>query len=258
MQAWQEVVIRGNCSIKSMCGLTLVAIANDFTFNKVMTKKTYHILISILIGQIILMLCLAPKISNGQQLFNITYGNLNTERVSLTSFKLQKELVIHNGFNLDSVLIYFQIPGESGILVVNYKPILDTVKFNKCINLLKPGSFVSFENIIISDSSNNKFTPHNTIYYIITPDTVYPHKDSESFIEIKRLQKLNYVSGTIYFSGSYFPNVQVLIISNDNLIFLNKSFDRCAIGTKINFENVYYKDENSKVVGPMNKIVTLD
>ena len=186
------------------------------------------------------MLCLTPKISNGQQLFKITYGNLDTDRVSVTSFKLQKELVIHNGFKLDSALIYFQIPGESGILVVNYKPILDTVKFNKCINLLKPGSFVSFENIIISDSSNNKYEPHNRVYYIITPDGVYPHQDSESFIEIKRIQKLNYISGTIYFSGTYFPNVQVLKIDNNNLSSLSKSFDRCAIGTKINFENVYY------------------
>jgi len=223
-----------------------------------MTKKTYHISISILVGQIILMLCLTPKISNGQQLFKITYGNLNTERVSLTSFKLQKELVIYNGFKLDTALIYFQIPGESGILVVNYKPILDTVKFNKCINLLKPGSFVSFENIIISDSSNNKFTPHNRIHYIITPDTVYSHKDSESFIEIKRLQKLKYVSGTIYFSGTYFPNVQVFKIDNYNLSSLSMTFDRCAIDTKINFENVYYKDDNNKIVGPLNRIVTLD
>jgi hypothetical protein len=143
-------------------------------------------------------------------------------------------------------------------LVVEYKPILDTVKFRKCINLLKPGSFISFENIIISDSSNNKFTPHNLIHYVITPDKVYPHKDSESFIEIKRLQKLNYVSGTIYFSGTYFPNVQVFKIGNDNLRSLNKAFDRCAIDTKINFENVYYKDDNNKMVGPLNTIVTLD
>ena len=223
-----------------------------------MPKKTYHISTSILVGHLILMLCLTSKILNGQQLFKITYGNLDTDRVSLTSFKLQKELVIHNGFKLDSALIYFQIPGESGILVVNYKPILDTVKFNMCINLLKPSSFVSFENITLSDSSNNKFSPHNRIHYIITPDTVYIHKDSESFIEIKRLQKLNYVSGTIYFSGTYFPNVQVFKIDNNNLSSLNKAFDRCAIDTKINFENVYYKDNTNRLVGPLNKIVTLD
>ena len=223
-----------------------------------MTKKPYHISVSILVRHLILILCLTPKISNGQQLFKITYGNLDTDRVSLTSFKQQNELVIHNGFKLDTALIYFQIPGESGILVVDYKPILDTIKFNKCIDLLKPGSYVSFKNIIISDSLNNKFTPHNRIHYIIIPDTVYPHKDSESFIEIKRLQKLNYVRGTIYFSGTYFPNVQVFKIDNNNLSSLNKAFDRCAIDTKINFENVYYKDDNNKVVGPLNKIVTLD
>ncbi|MBX2887795.1 MAG: hypothetical protein KF829_04010 [Ferruginibacter sp.] len=236
----------------------MVAIANGFTFHNVMKKKPYHISVSILVGHLILILCLTPKISNGQQLFKITYGDLDTDRVSLTSFKLQKELVIHNGFKLDTALMCFQIPGESGIFVVDYKPILDTIKFNKCIDLLKPGSYVSFENIIISDSSNNKFTPHNRIHYLITPDIVNTHKNSESFIEIKRLQNLNYVSGTIYFSGTYFPNVQVCRVYKNKSSFLTNAFERCAIGTKITLENVYYLDDDKKLVGPLNKTVTLD
>lgn len=223
-----------------------------------MSKKILHILYIFFVGQLILVNCLIPKISIGQQLFKITYGNLDTDRVSLTSFKLQNELIIHNGFKLDSALIYFQIPGESGIFVVNYKPTLDTLKFSKCINLLKPGSFVSFENIIISDSSNNKYTPHNKIHYLILPDVVYPHKDSKSFIEIKKLQKLKYISGTIIFSGTYFANVQIIKIDLSNSSSLHQIFDRCAIGTKINFEDVYYKDRNNNVTGPLNMTITLD
>jgi hypothetical protein len=236
----------------------LAAIANDFTFQNVMTKKLYHISASILVGHLILVFCLTPKFSNGQQLFKITYGNLDTNRVSLTSFKLQNDLVVHNGFKLDSANVYFQIPGESGVFVVNYKPILDTAKFNKCIDLLKPGSYVSFENIVISDSSNNKFTPHNLVHYLITPDNINSHKDSESFKELKRLQNLSYVSGTIYFSGTYFTNVLVCRVYKNKSSFLNNAFDRCAIGTKVTLENVYYLDNDSKVVGPLNKTITLD
>ena len=223
-----------------------------------MTKKLFHISNTIFSGFLFLIFCLASNKSNSQQLFKITYGNLNTERVSLASFKRQKELAINNGFKLDSAIIYFQIPGEQGILVVNYKPILDTAKFNKCINLLTPGSYVSFENIILSDSSNFKYQPHNRVYYIITPDTILPHKDSESFIEILRFQKLNYTSGTIYFSGTYFSNVLVYRIDNKKSTSLIKAFESCAIGTKITFENIYYKDEKDKIVGPLNKTVTLD
>lgn len=236
----------------------MVAIANGFTFQNVMTKKPYHISASILVGHLLLMVCLTPKISNGQQLFKITYGNLDTDRVSLASFKQQQYLVFHNGFKLDSAIVYFQIPGESGVFVVNYKPILDTIKFNRCIDLLKPGSYVSFENIIISDSLSNKFTPHNRVHYLITPDSLNPYKDSESFKEVKRLQNLKYVSGTIYFSGTYFTNVLVCRLSKNKSSFLTNSFDRCATGTIITLENVYYLDDENKVVGPLNKTVTLD
>ena len=207
--------------------------------------KTSHFIIAVL-GQILIMLSLSNH-TFSQSTYKITYGNLDTNRIFVEDFKNQKQLKSPDGIFIDSAFAYFSIPGHNAISVVEYLPKFDSVKFHKYSDILVPGATVIFK-VFITDK-NHKSSPVQLSYmfYSMTKGNInFP--SSPQYLEWKKLRNLNYLSGTIYFSGTYFPNVIVFSIQQGKNEELKKLFDRCAIGTVITFDNTSYKDDKGILV----------
>jgi len=117
----------------------------------------------------LILLITSFLLKNGisQDLFKITYGNLDSIRVTAAQFKAQKELIVPNGFHLDSAIAYFSIAGQTGVGIVEYRPNYDSTRFNKYVDLLIPGSSIIFDNIRLRSREDAIFQPHNTVRYII-------------------------------------------------------------------------------------------
>jgi hypothetical protein len=196
------------------------------------------------------MLLASPGNCFCQQFFYITYGYLDTDSVTVKEFRAQKELKVYNKMHLDSATAYFHIPGKK-MITVKYRPETNSVKFKECLSLLVPGSKIGFDNIILSDSNNNKFQPHNLVNYYIVPEDHISHNPSKSVTEINRLRKLAYTSGKIYFK---IPQQRPEVISFDSSksISARNLFNRCTPESVIVFENVYYKDDKDRIKGPLN------
>jgi hypothetical protein len=151
---------------------------------------------------------------------------------------------------LDSATVHFHIPGRK-MITVKYRPVFDSFNFKKCISQLVPGSIIGFDEIVLSDSNNNKFQPHNSVSYHIVPDDYISSNPVKSVIEIVRLSKLSYSSGKIYIK---IPGLRPEVISpgSSSGITTKSLFNRCTPGSVIIFENVYYKDDKDRIKGPLN------
>lgn len=208
--------------------------------------KTSHFLIAVL-GQTLIMLSLSSH-TLSQSTFKITYGSLDTNRISRISveeFNNQKQLKAPDGIFIDSAFAYFSIPGQTVIAVVEYLPKFDSIRFHKYSDMLVPGATVIFS-VFIKDKNHKSDTVQlNYMFYSMKGKSI---SSSTQNLEWKKITDVNYLSGTIYFSGTYFPNVISLRIQQDKKDELKELFGRCAIGTVITFDNVSYKDENGILV----------
>ena len=207
--------------------------------------KTSHFIIAVL-GQTFLMLCLSNH-TFSQSTYKITYGTLDTNRISVEEFKSQKQLKYQDGISIDSAVAYFSIPGQTAISLVEYLPKFDSVKFRKYSDILVSGATVIFK-VFITDKDHKSYPVQlSYMFYSMTKGNInFP--SSPQYLEWKKLRDLNYLSGTIYFSGTYFPNVIAFNIQQGKTEELKKLFDRCAIGTVITFDNTSYKDDKSNLV----------
>lgn len=82
-------------------------------------------------------------------------------------------------------------------------------------------------------------------------------KDTVPCSQINILGKLSYQSGTVYFSGDYFPTVAIVNLKINTDSAFHKNFQRCAPGSKIAFESVTWKDNNGITIGPLSKLFIL-
>ena len=210
--------------------------------------KTSHFLIAVL-GQTLIMLSLSSH-TLSQSTYKITYGNLDTNRISRISveeFNNQKQLKAPDGIFIDSAFAYFSIPGQTVIALVEYLPKFDSIRFHKYSDMLVPGATVIFSVFIKDKSHKSDSVQLNYMFYSMTKGNInFP--TSPQYLEWKKLTDLNYLSGTIYFSGTYFPNVISFKIRKSKKNELKELFGRCAIGTVITFDNVSYKDDKGILV----------
>ncbi|MBP8115083.1 MAG: hypothetical protein KAY50_06990 [Chitinophagaceae bacterium] len=209
-----------------------------------MTKTSQILVVSL--GQTLMMLFLST-LAFSQSKYKITYGDLDTNRISVEEFKNQKQLKSPDGMSIDSAVVYFSIPGQTAIALVQYLPKFDSFRFRKYSDKLVPGATVIFS-VFIKDKNHKSVSVQlNYLFYSMTKGNInFP--SSPQYLEWKKLTDLNYVSGTIYFSGTYFPNVISFRIQQDKKDELKNLFGRCAIGTVITFDNVSYKDEKGILV----------
>ncbi len=163
--------------------------------------------------------------------------------ISVEEFKGQHKLKIPDNFILDSATLFFSIPGQQYIKQLNYYPNYDSINFSSICNLLVAGSWVSFR-IMLTEKFQKKQSIVDLGYIFYGINKIKKQQaTSASDIEFKRLSGLNYISGTIYFSGTYFPNVITFRVNDSDLSKLRELFYRCAPGSKITFEDVLYKDK---------------
>ena len=205
--------------------------------------KTSHFLIAVL-GQTFIMLSLSSH-TLSQSKYKITYGDLDTNKISVEEFINQKQLKSPYGLSIDSAVAYFSIPGQTAIAMVEYLPKFDGFRFRKYSDMLVPGATVIFS-VFIKDKNHKSDTVQlNYMFYSMKGKSI---SSSPQNLEWKKITDVNYLSGTIYFSGTYFPNVISFRIQQGKKDELKKLFGRCAIGTVITFDNVSYKDENGILV----------
>ncbi len=183
--------------------------------------------------------------SQEQPRFN--FGILDTTVVSVEEFNNQKELIIEKGFKIDTATAYFSGANFPLIRLVRIYPNFDSLTFSKFRDSIVPGSVVSFDVISSKISTNKHFrTTLSFVFYSLKKIDNY-FSESSTRTEWKRLRELKYIKGTIYFSGSFFPNVVTISINSENLPQLKKQFDRCGPGSSITFENVYYHTDENKI-----------
>lgn len=90
--------------------------------------------------------------------------------------------------------------------------------------------------------------------------TPYNQKDLDSksniIKEINKLREFNFISGSIYFSGSGFSSVTTIkAIDNSKL---ETNYLRCIPGTIITLENCCYKTLSGSISSPLNKSIKLN
>ncbi len=207
--------------------------------------KTSHFLITVLVQTLIMLFSSNHTFS--QSTYKITYGNLDTNRISVEEFKNQQQLKSPDGIFIDSALAYFSIPGQNAIAVVEYLPKFDSVKFRKYSDILVPGATVIFKVFVAEKNHKSIPVQLSYVFYSMTKGNINL-PSSPQYLEWKKLRDLNYLSGTIYFSGNYFPNVIAFNIKQGKTDELKKLFDRCAIGSVITFDNTSYKDDKGILV----------
>ncbi|RYD75931.1 MAG: hypothetical protein EOP53_15645 [Sphingobacteriales bacterium] len=209
-----------------------------------MTKTSQFIFVAL--GQTLMMLFLST-LAFSQSRYKIAYGDLDTNRISVEEFKNQKQLKSPDGISMDSAVAYFSIPGQTTIALVQYLPKFDSFRFRKYSDMLVPGATVIFSVFIKDKKHKSDSVQLNYMFYSMAKGNInFP--SSPQYLEWKKLTELNYVSGRIYFSGTYFPNVISFSIKQGKTEELKKLFDRCAIGTVITFDNTSFKDDKGILV----------
>ena len=199
-----------------------------------------------ILGQTLIMLSLSTPIFS-QSTFKIKWGDLDTNRISVEEFRNQKHLNSSEGLLIDSAFVYFSIPGQNKIAMVEYLPKFDSVKFQKYSNLLVPGATAIFKIFVTGKNYKSLLVQLSFMFYSMTKKNI-TFASSPQYLEWKKLKYLDYVSGTVYFSGTYFPNVIAFRIQQGKLEELKKLFDRCAIETVITFDNVSYRDNKGILI----------
>ncbi len=85
-------------------------------------------------------------------------------------------------------------------------------------------------------------------------DSVFFQSKSELF---NQLESLEFVSGTVYFSGKGFPNVISSSLTKTSGMALSSLFDKCTIGSVITFEKCKVKDDDGKSLKTLHKSILL-
>lgn len=177
---------------------------------------------------------------------SLFFGSLDSSRVSVEEFNMQRDLRVSDGYRIDSAVIYFSGANFFNVQVVNFIPNFDSVKFVACKKLLAPGSAAVFDVLIKKKPTNAPFkVALPFVFYSITKEkSALPNASNEEF---KRLLKLDFRSGTVYFSGSNFSNVVSVFIRPESVSEAKKYFERCGPGSIITFDNVTIKDERNNL-----------
>lgn len=89
----------------------------------------------------------------------------------------------------------------------------------------------------------------------VTPYNNANINESKSRKEFSYLKSIKFMSGTIYFSGSGFPNIVSVKATDVNK--LNSLYNICATGTTITFDNCIPKNIDGSVLKPITQTLQL-
>jgi hypothetical protein len=153
-----------------------------------------------------------------------------------------------------NALVYFSGNGQSQVKMATFYS-SDLPSLMKMIDSTSNGAIVTFDYLkYVNGYGDTKLITEIPYKFNKGTDTV--KYESNIIKELKKLINLNFISGTVYFSGTYFPNV--LITYPKGIESLNTYFKRCAPGTIVVFENCIYKNEDGSVSKPLSKSFKLE
>ena len=139
--------------------------------------------------------------------------------------------------------------------------LLDTASLYKLDTLIQKciaGSSVSFDNIKLIDKKNAELSIEGKTYVFYSSSSGNNSSivRSAAYKEFIELSKLNFISGTVYFSGENFANVVIVYINSTTS--LKNLMDRCGPGSIIAFENCIYKNADGTLSKAITKMIKLE
>jgi hypothetical protein len=192
------------------------------------------------------MLVLITTISFAQHSPRVRFGSLDTSRVSVEEFNIQKELKIQEGYSIDSTIVLFGGANFTSLRPVHFLPEYDSIHFSELKALIVPGSVVYFQ-VFGKEKTTGKSFRKDFSYIFYGIKKVIPSQPSASNKELKRLIGLNYISGTLYFKGAHSDDLSIYPVSRQDKEGLKNLFSRLYPGASVIFDNVTYKDEQGNI-----------
>jgi len=175
-------------------------------------------------------------------------GNRNLSLIGISDLKSQKQITISAGFSFKNAVVYF---AGNGFPVIYYhtlsKPSLK--ELDSLIAKCQLGATITFDNVKVADKNGKEYAIQGSSYKVSTDEEAIKALDN-TLTEFRRLINLDFVSGTIYFSGT-FINVQRAFGKDINTLKYTYS-QMCYPGSIITFENCVYKNEKGMLVSLEN------
>jgi hypothetical protein len=146
-------------------------------------------------------------------------------------------------------MVYFSGNGQSQVKVATFYS-SDLPALMKMIDSTSNGAIVTFDYLkYVNEYGEAKYITEIPCKFNKGIDTI--KHESNIVKELRKLVNQNFISGTVYFSGTYFPSV--LITYPKGIGSINTYFQRCAPGSIVAFENCIYKNEDGSISKPLNK-----
>ncbi|MGC4103362.1 hypothetical protein [Ferruginibacter sp.] len=178
------------------------------------------------------------------------YGN----KIGLSSLKNAKKVVISNDLAFKSAQVYFSGTGFKSVWTQTLTQ-SSLKELDSLIALCQPGSQIIFDNIYITAKNGKAYGIEGKSYTVITDEELKKIQDN-SLAEFRRLINLDFVRGTIYFSGANFSTIQQ-VFGKDMNTEKHKVSERCAPGSVITFDNCVYKNEKGILTVLENRSIKL-
>jgi len=183
----------------------------------------------------------------------VSLGNLKDPLTTLEDIKKQKNFTLPKGYRMGSTTVYFS--GEGFTSVVSFQLTGNSLEpMRRILDKCKAGSVITFDGIMLIDSSNNIRYVDGPTYYF-SPRPAIKNANDSLVNELRILAAKDFVAGKAYFSGSNFSNAIVIQLKGPGLI--QGSIDRCAPGTIVVFENAIYRNPDRTLSKPVNTTIKL-
>jgi hypothetical protein len=177
-------------------------------------------------------------------------------RFGIMKLTSNKKPVIYTAVSYKTTLYFIPDTSNSFVHVADYMD-NDLKKMFSRMEADHPGCSLTIDNLAYYDKSGkagnlqNEMSFFNLSHFNGSYDSISAQLAELIFYSVKP-----FISGTIYFSGTYFPNV-VIVFKND-FVSLQKHFQRCAAGSIINFDNCIYKNPDGSLSKPLTKTIKLE
>jgi hypothetical protein len=153
-----------------------------------------------------------------------------------------------------TALVYFSGNGLSQVKAATFYS-SDLSNLMKMIDSTSNGAIVSFD-YLKSINEVGKTKTISKIPYNFNKSNDSARYESKAVKEVKKLMALDFVSGTIYFSGENFVNV--ILTKPKGVNSLKTYYDRCGPGSIITLDNCVYKKFDGTLSKPITQSLKLE
>jgi hypothetical protein len=152
-----------------------------------------------------------------------------------------------------NAMVYFSGNGLSQVKVATFYG-TDLPGLMKMIDSESNGAIVTFDYLkCINDRGEVRLITEIPYNFTKSKDTA--KYESNALKEVKKLMSLDFVSGTIYFSGANFANT--ISTTPKGINSLKPYYDRCGPGSIITLDNCIYKNADGTISNSIIKSIKL-